>query len=82
MPETSIQDARAILKRIVDSLHRIDLQGRELTISAGIASLPADAESGEKLVHAADTYLYAAKAHGRNCIMPTLLEPVLPDAQA
>ncbi len=82
MPETGVEDAHAILRRIADSLDQIDLQGEKLTISAGIASLPADAQSDQELIQAADKRLYAAKKHGRNCIMPATLDPVLPDAQA
>lgn len=82
MPETGIEDAHTILKRIVESLRQINMEGQELTISAGIASLPADAHSSGSLIHAADKRLYAAKEHGRNCIMPIALEPALPDAQA
>lgn len=38
-----------------------------VTVSAGAASLPADAKSSETLVTAADRALYAAKSAGRNC---------------
>lgn len=82
MPETGAQDAHAILRRITESLHEIDLKDRTLTFSAGIASLPVDAHDCESLIHAADKYLYAAKQHGRNCIMPEQPELTLPDAQA
>lgn len=82
MPETGVKDAETILKRVVESLHRIDVQGRKLTISAGIASLPADAQSDQSLIHAADKYLYAAKQNGRNCIMPVAPGSALPDAKA
>ena len=82
MPETGAQDARSIFKRILDSLQQIARQGRKLTVSAGIAPRPADAIGSESLIQAADKHLYAAKEHGRNCIMPTGQEPALPDAQA
>lgn len=38
-----------------------------VTVSAGAASLPNDAEAADALVAAADKALYAAKAAGRNC---------------
>jgi len=37
-----------------------------ITISVGVASLPAHALDAEQLVHAADTALYLAKQHGKN----------------
>ncbi len=38
-----------------------------ITVSAGAAAMPQDADSGPKLLNAADKALYAAKARGRNC---------------
>lgn len=38
----------------------------KVTVSAGAAALPRDADSGLKLLNAADKALYAAKARGRN----------------
>ena len=38
-----------------------------VTVSAGAAAMPQDADSGLKLLNAADKALYAAKARGRNC---------------
>ena len=37
-----------------------------LTVSAGVGTLPDDGKSGSALVAAADKALYAAKARGRN----------------
>ncbi|MEY2878331.1 MAG: hypothetical protein RLZZ15_711, partial [Verrucomicrobiota bacterium] len=37
-----------------------------LTVSAGVAALPADATSAKALLAAADKALYAAKRGGRN----------------
>ena len=38
-----------------------------VTVSAGVAAMPLDADSGLSLLNAADKALYAAKARGRNC---------------
>ena len=40
-----------------------------VTVSAGLAVLPGDADNGKALVAAADKALYAAKAGGRNRAM-------------
>jgi diguanylate cyclase (GGDEF)-like protein len=39
----------------------------QVTVSAGAAELPTDAETGYALLNAADRALYAAKKRGRNC---------------
>jgi diguanylate cyclase (GGDEF)-like protein len=38
------------------------------TLSAGVAAFPADAETKDELVSAADLALYAAKQAGRNTV--------------
>ena len=43
--------------------------GGRLTISAGVATFPWDAESDEALVKAADDNLYKAKEGGRNRVV-------------
>jgi diguanylate cyclase (GGDEF)-like protein len=43
-----------------------DTVALNVTVSAGAAAMPEDADSGLKLLNAADKALYAAKARGRN----------------
>ena len=44
-----------------------DTAALNVTVSAGVAAMPLDADSGLSLLNAADKALYAAKARGRNC---------------
>ncbi len=56
--------AEAIVRRI--RTLRLD-QGGPVTVSAGIASFPAQASERDELIRLADTALYWAKEHGKNC---------------
>jgi len=53
-------------------LHRFsggkNLPSTQLTLSAGVASYPNDAQNATDLVHRADMALYSAKHLGRNCV--------------
>jgi diguanylate cyclase (GGDEF)-like protein len=48
--------------------HRKSQPGGRVTISAGVATFPGDAEDVEHLVRNADRALYFAKGDGRNCV--------------
>ncbi len=41
---------------------------RSLTVSAGVAVYPGDAETAEELVRCADRAMYVAKSQGKNCV--------------
>jgi diguanylate cyclase (GGDEF)-like protein len=57
------------LRHVIEALEFDDpLSHERLTMSFGIASLPADALSSEELLEKADRALYAAKDAGRNCV--------------
>ncbi|HWL16321.1 MAG TPA: GGDEF domain-containing response regulator [Opitutus sp.] len=70
--ESDAEAAMAAARRASAAMEREPVWANEtlpltVTVSAGVAALPADAESAEELVRAADRALYAAKAAGRNC---------------
>jgi diguanylate cyclase (GGDEF)-like protein/putative nucleotidyltransferase with HDIG domain len=55
------------LERVQRTLATLDLTpGAAVTVSVGIASFPAHADSADELQRAADGALYWAKAHGKN----------------
>jgi diguanylate cyclase (GGDEF)-like protein len=60
--------ARQICKAVEGKPIRLgENQTLHVTVSAGAAELPTDAETGYALLNAADKALYAAKKRGRNC---------------
>jgi diguanylate cyclase (GGDEF)-like protein len=72
LPSTPKTSAVTVAERIRESVDRHAfkdqdaLPGGELTMSMGVATLPADAHDGADLVRNADRALYMAKAAGRN----------------
>ena len=74
MPETPSGKALEVMNRIREHLARtaFKIDGHEedfrVTISAGIASFPGDAQSKDELIAKADKALYTAKKKGRNLV--------------
>ena len=71
LPETPRLGALAMAERIreIIATHPIAIAPAQtvgLSVSVGVATYPQDADSGEKLIDAADQALYAAKKGGRN----------------
>jgi diguanylate cyclase (GGDEF)-like protein len=66
---TSIQRAEQLRSAIEDA--RIAFGGRQIAVTAsfGVATFPRDGTTGDELIAAADTALYAAKAAGRNRVV-------------
>jgi two-component system cell cycle response regulator len=76
LPETAMDEALVVGKRIVSTVSqypfKITASSSEetfnLSLTAGLASFPEDAEDAKKLVAAADRALYLGKESGKNCI--------------
>ena len=73
MPETRAADAVAVANKLRKTINDTILESTsrpgmtlKVTISAGVATYPADGQTGEQLILRADRALYWAKEHGRN----------------
>lgn len=68
--ETPLKQAEDVAERLrsLAASHIFHIEGKDasLTVSIGLASFPADSDTGEGLVKAADHALYNAKNSGRN----------------
>ncbi len=90
-PETSKEEAQPILNKLVQivadtpCLPQFNLK---VTLSAGLASFPDDAQTAKDLIEAADKALYASKKMGRNrvslfsLIPKEVAPPILPSFKA
>lgn len=69
LPETNIEVAEIIAKRILDTLNRtIHSQWGPLSASIGISGTPHETRNKEQILKAADDALYISKKEGRNRI--------------
>ncbi len=64
LPATTRTNARTVCRRLQRQLSELDHEGERLTTSMGIASSPDDAQSLERLVHAAEFAVQEAKCRG------------------
>ena len=75
LPETSLEGAIQVAERIRNRVADREIPGRNpeqslrVTISLGVSSFPAHADTKQDLIRRADQALYAAKAAGRNRVM-------------
>jgi diguanylate cyclase (GGDEF)-like protein len=84
-PETAVDQARARVEHIRTELARIRIpvgrEQRQVTISAGVGSWPADGETFDAVLELEATRLYAATRRGKNQVVapdsmgPPRLEP-------
>ncbi len=74
LPETSKGRATVLVERLVRGVEEATFPGEErmprgcLTVSAGLAAFPGDADCAEDLMECADRALYLSKANGRNIV--------------
>ncbi len=71
LPETTRDGARAVAEKVRAAFESPSPTGAgaALSVSAGVASTPADGKTAAELMEAADTRLYRAKAEGRNRVI-------------
>jgi diguanylate cyclase (GGDEF)-like protein len=77
-PRLDVQLAtrRVELVRAEVELAGLTTSAGDLTVSAGVASWPADGEDFESVLRAADQRLYQAKRSGRNIVVGPVPTPV------
>ncbi|MGR6906744.1 sensor domain-containing diguanylate cyclase [Lysinibacillus sp. BSL11] len=67
LPNTTVEGAKLVAEQLRKTLaDTVSPCGKPITLSAGIASYPAMANTTEALIEAADDALYLAKQEGRN----------------
>jgi diguanylate cyclase (GGDEF)-like protein len=75
LPETPLRtgggslDALSFAERVRKYVEEIELDGRRITVSIGVAAFPTHGSSPDALVKAADDALYRAKEEGKNRVV-------------
>ena len=65
LPNCGLEDAMGVAERMRTSA-TVDLRISDVTLSAGVATIPTNATDGECLIAAADEAMYKSKQAGRN----------------
>ncbi len=83
MPQTAVEQATAAAEKLRKAIETWSFPGVAwpVTISSGVSSFPADGDSRDALVSAADRALYAAKQGGRNRVVVASHEAASTSAQ-
>jgi len=74
LPQTGLTEARSIAERIRRRIERTQFpHGKSqplgtVTVSIGVSAFGPELDSPAEVIYAADQALYAAKAHGKNCV--------------
>jgi diguanylate cyclase (GGDEF)-like protein len=69
LPETAITGATILASRICERVAATEFPGQKITLSIGVASLPANGDTPDAVIAAADEALYQAKREGRNRVV-------------
>jgi diguanylate cyclase (GGDEF)-like protein len=69
LPETEVEGAVILAERICEHVAATEFDGRKITLSIGVASLPDNGDTPDAVVAAADEALYQAKREGRNRVV-------------
>jgi diguanylate cyclase (GGDEF)-like protein len=69
MPETTARAAAQLADRLRSRVAERTLDAGVITLSVGVAEFPNDGDSGDALIAAADSALYAAKRSGRDRVV-------------
>jgi diguanylate cyclase (GGDEF)-like protein len=69
LPETAIAGAAILANRVCERIAAAEFPGRKITLSIGVASLPANGDTPDTVIAAADEALYQAKREGRNRVV-------------
>ncbi len=73
LPQTSVDGAMSVAEKLrqkVAAYHFDSMDGKNITISIGVATYPsAEFDTSEKLINAADNALYVAKRSGKNKVV-------------
>ena len=69
MPDSCIDDALKIAERLRSKVEKLVFDFGSVTVSIGICQAEKALDTVDKLIDAADSALYAAKAAGKNCVV-------------